>query len=150
MSQLIEFMINRWELFVALLIILMLMYGGGVMRRIRGYREIAPRDAVLLLNHDDSVVLDVREDSEVKQGHIINAIHIPLGKLDERMAELESFKQRAVVVSCRSGHRSASACARLRKQGFEQVYNLKGGVMAWESSGLPLYKPGKTKKRKEK
>ena len=150
MSQFIEFVINRWDLFLALAIILALMFGGGIMRRIRGYKEIEASKAVLMLNHDDAVILDVREESEVQQGHVIDAIHIPLGKLADRIAELDAYKDKEVIVNCRSGHRSASACVRLRKSGFEKVYNLKGGIMAWQNAGLPLHKPGKSKKRKEK
>lgn len=148
MSQYIEFVINRWDLFLALAIILALMFSGGLMRRIRGYKEIDTAEAVLMMNHNDAIMLDVREDSEFKDGHIIDAIHIPLGKLAGRVNELAAYKNREVIVNCRSGHRSASACGRLRKSGFEKVYNLKGGIMAWQSASLPLEKPGKGKKRK--
>lgn len=148
MSQYIEFVINRWDLFLALAIILALMFSGGLMRRIRGYKEIDTAEAVLMMNHNDAIMLDVREDSEFKDGHILDAIHIPLGKLAGRVNELAAYKNREVIVNCRSGHRSASACGRLRKSGFEKVYNLKGGIMAWQSASLPLEKPGKGKKRK--
>lgn len=150
MSQIIEFVINRWDLFLALAIILALMFSGGVMRRIRGYKEVDSSQAVVMINHNDAIMLDVREDNEFKEGHILDAIHIPLGKLAGRVAELDQYKGRDVIVNCRSGHRSASACGRLRKSGFEKVYNLKGGIMAWQSAGLPLQKPTKGKKRKEK
>ena len=150
MPQFIEFMINRWDLFLALSIILALMFGGGVLRRIRGYKDIEPKEAVLMLCHDSAVIVDVREENEFKEGHVLNAIHIPLGKLAGRIGELDSYKSHEVIVNCRSGHRSASACARLRKEGFEKVYNLKGGIMAWSNAELPIHKPGKGKKRKEK
>jgi len=148
MSQLLEFAIKHWDLFLALAIILFMMFSGGLGSRIRGFKQIDPSEAVQLLNHEDSVMLDVREDSEYKDGHIIDAVHIPLGKLDQRIAELEKFREKSIIVSCRSGHRSSNACAKLRKDGFETVYNLKGGVMAWQSAGLPLQKPTKGKKRK--
>lgn len=148
MPQLLEFVTNHWDLFLALVIILFMMFGGGLGSRLRGFSQVSALEAVQLLNHNDAVLLDVREDSEFKDGHIIDAMHIPLGKLGERMGELEKFREKSIIVSCRSGHRSSSACARLRKNGFETVYNLKGGVMAWQSAGLPLQKPTKGKKRK--
>ena len=148
MPQLFEFVINHWDLFLALVIILFMMFSGGLTSRLRGFKEVSALEAVQLLNHDDALLLDVREDSEFKDGHIIDALHIPLGKLGERMAELEKFREKSIIVGCRSGHRSANACARLRKSGFETVFNLKGGVMAWQSAGLPLQKPTKGKKRK--
>jgi len=148
MPQYLEFAIKHWDLFLALVIILFMMFGGGLGSRLRGFKPIEPLEAVQLLNHGEPVLLDVREDNEYKDGHIIDALHIPLGKLDQRMVELEKFREKPIIVSCRSGHRSSSACAKLRKNGFETVYNLKGGVMAWQNAGLPLQKPTKVKKRK--
>ena len=108
--------------------------------RVRGIKEVDCVAALQLINHKNARVLDVREDSEFKGGHVLNAIHIPLGKLKDRIGELEKFKSQPVVVICRSGNRSSSACVALGKQGFDQAYNLAGGVMAWEKSKLPLEK----------
>lgn len=108
--------------------------------RVRGIKEIDCVAALQLINHKNARVLDVREDSEFKGGHLLNAIHIPLGKLAARMGELEKYKGQPMVVVCRSGSRSSSACASLGKQGFDQAYNLAGGVMAWEKAKLPLEK----------
>jgi rhodanese-related sulfurtransferase len=55
-----------------------------------------------------------------------------------QMAVLSKYKGRPIVVSCRSGSQSSAACHILRKAGFEEVFNLKGGVMAWENANLPL------------
>jgi len=85
-------------------------------------------------------VLDVRESSEYDAGHVLNSKLLPLGKLKERMGELEKFKNQPIVVVCRSGNRSGTACFILGKQGFNQVYNLAGGVQAWQKSNLPLEK----------
>ncbi|MFO7592982.1 MAG: rhodanese-like domain-containing protein [Pseudomonadota bacterium] len=148
MSQFIEFATNHWDLFLALAIILFMMFSGGLGSRMRGFKEIGPTESVQILNHEDALMLDVREDSEYKEGHILDSTHIPLGKLNERLKELEKYRQKPIIVSCRSGHRSANACAKLRKNGFENLYNLKGGVMAWQNAGLPLQKQTKKKKRK--
>ncbi len=148
MSQFIEFAIKHWDLFLALAIILFMMFSGGLTSRLRGFTEIGATEAVQLINHEGATLLDVREDKEYQDGHILDSIHIPLGKLAGRLDELEALKSKPLVIGCRSGHRSATACAQLRKQGFEKVYNLKGGVMAWQSAGLPLQKPGKKKRRK--
>jgi rhodanese-related sulfurtransferase len=96
--------------------------------------------ALQLINHKDAVVLDVRERSEYDAGHVLNSKFIPLGKLKERMGELEKYKDRPIVVVCKSGNRSGTACFLLAKQGFTQAYNLAGGVQAWQKSQLPLEK----------
>lgn len=108
--------------------------------RIRGIKDVDCIAATQLINHKDAVVLDVREDSEYKAGHVLNSTHIPLGKLGERIGELEKYKEQPIVVVCRSGNRSGAACALLGKQGFTQAYNLAGGVIAWQKANLPLEK----------
>lgn len=149
MEKFITFAIKHWELFASLFMILAMMFGGGFMRRLRGYQEADAQSAVAMLNHDNALLIDVREDAEFKEGHIINARHIPLGSLQKRLIELEGYKDKPVLVCCRSGQRSGSACGVLRKAGFQNVTNLKGGVMAWQSANLPLNRPGGGKKRKK-
>jgi rhodanese-related sulfurtransferase len=108
--------------------------------KLSGIRQAGTLEATQLINHEDALVLDVREDSELSAGRIPNARHIPLGQLGNRIKELEKFKTRPIVVGCRTGHRSVAACRTLIKQGFDKVYNLKGGVIAWEQAGLPMEK----------
>ncbi len=150
MSQLLEFATNHWDLFAALAIILAMLAGNTLGSRLRGYKQLEPSDAVRVYNHEDAVMLDVREEKEFADGHILDSVHIPLGKLKERLGELENLREKSIIVSCRSGHRSAVACGQLRKEGFETVYNLKGGVMAWQNAGLPLQKNKKQAKGKKR
>lgn len=108
--------------------------------RIRGIKEVDCVAALQLINHKNALVLDVREDSEYKAGHALNSKSIPLGKLTERIGEVEKHKEQPVLVMCRNGSRSGNACVMLGKQGFTQVYSLAGGVMAWQKAHLPLEK----------
>jgi rhodanese-related sulfurtransferase len=105
--------------------------------RVTGAREVGSLEATRLINQD-ALVLDVRENQEFAAGHVPRARHIPLGQLASRLPELEKFKGRPVVVVCRSGARSGRACAILRKNGFGQVYNLGGGMTAWEQANMPV------------
>jgi rhodanese-related sulfurtransferase len=108
--------------------------------RFRGIREVNSAGALQLINHKGAVVLDVREQSEYDSGHVLNAKLLPLGKLKERIGELEKYKDSPIVVVCRSGNRSGTACFILGKHGFSQAYNLAGGVQAWQKASLPLEK----------
>ena len=108
--------------------------------RIRGIKEVDSIAALQLINHKNALVLDVREEDEYKAGHVLGAILIPLGKLKDRVGDLEKHRDRPIVVVCRSGNRSATACVTLGKQGFTQAHNLAGGVMAWQKANLPLQK----------
>lgn len=108
--------------------------------RLRGIKEVDHIAAMQLINHKNALMLDVREQSEYAAGHVVNSKLIPLGKLKERIGELQKYRERPIVVICRSGQRSASACALLGKQGFAQTYNLNGGITAWQKASLPLEK----------
>lgn len=83
-----------------------------------------------------ALILDVREPDEWKSGHAAGARHVPLGQLSLRMAELPRDKE--IIAMCRSGARSAQAVGILRDGGFERVYNLSGGIGAWNAARLPI------------
>lgn len=105
--------------------------------RLSGVKQVGPQEVVRLFNHEDALILDVREDSEYRDGHVAQSRHIPLGQLKNRLDTLDAYKERPVIALCRSGNRSQSACGILRKAGFENVYNLAGGIGAWDQAGLP-------------
>ncbi len=88
----------------------------------------------------DVFVLDVREPHEYQICALPDTMLIPLGDLPQRWRELDSH--RPTVVHCRSGARSAKAVRFLRQQGFEKIWNLKGGILAWADEvdpGVPKY-----------
>jgi len=96
-----------------------------------GINEIDAREAAALINQKGAVVFDVRTSAEYAAGRIPKANHVPLRQLPQRIESLNKYKSRPILVSCRTGRRSASACAYLTDNGFEEVYNLKGGIRAW-------------------
>jgi len=100
--------------------------------------DLTPAQATLLMNREDALVLDVRETGEWTSGHIPGARHITLAQLEKRMSEIEKLKDHPVIICCASGNRSSSACGRLKKGGFEKVFNLAGGISAWREASLPL------------
>jgi hydroxyacylglutathione hydrolase len=81
-------------------------------------------------------VLDVREPSEWRASHIPGAVHIPLGQLPQRIAELSLARPTAVL--CASGTRSSSAASLLAARGFRQVANVIGGLEGWQKAGYPV------------
>jgi rhodanese-related sulfurtransferase len=138
MQQLSTFIVNHWELFLALVIILTLLASTGFSQKLLGFKEVQPQELTQMINRQNAVVLDVREDKDFSAGHIVNAVHVPLSNLETRLKSLEKFKGRPVITTCQTGDRSARAAAILRKQGFEPVYKLAGGLMAWREAKLPL------------
>lgn len=140
MERLPEFAANHWGLVLALVGILAALVGTILYPKIQGIRRVTPLDATQMINHDEAVVLDVRGDAEFKEGHILNSLHIPVKYLPEQIHKLERYRSRPIITACRTGQQSAGACALLRKNGFERVYNLSGGILAWQNASLPLTK----------
>lgn len=85
-----------------------------------------------LENDNNAVILDVRTLAEVAQGVIPNAIHIDIYKGQDFIYELEELdKTKNYYVYCRSGNRSRQACRLMEQMGFENAYNLMGGIIEW-------------------
>lgn len=87
--------------------------------------------------HEDTVLLDVREQDEWDAGHAIEAVHIPLAELPDRVGELPDAADGPVYVVCRSGRRSERAAQYLAGLGYEAV-NVTGGMQAWHAAGKPM------------
>ena len=133
-----KFVIDNWYL-----IFLALASGGALLwpaiQGQMGGAAVGTLEATQLINRG-ALLLDVRSADEFRRGHIAGARNIPTEQVAARAGEIGKYKSGPVVVVCASGARSAAACAALRKQGYEQVMNLRGGVGAWEAAGLPLAK----------
>lgn len=97
----------------------------------------SPAQTIQLVNREDAVLLDVRDQAEFDAGHIQHARHIPVQSLNARLDDLERYKNQAVVVYCNSGHRALTAAKMLQTAGFEKVRILAGGLKAWETAGQP-------------
>ena len=140
MQQYIDFASNNPLLILGFIGVLLFTIKLEVSRFTRKYKLVNVNEDVMLLNKDNAVVVDVREDKEVTSGIIKGAKHITLAQLPQKIGELNNSKQAPVLVYCRSGSRSGHACNQLTKAGFEDVSNLAGGIMAWESANLPVSK----------
>jgi len=101
-----------------------------------GIPEIGPREVKKMIDEKQPFVLiDVREPHEFQICRIPGSTLIPLGEIPKRMHELDSASE--IVVHCRSGQRSARAVEFLMKAGFQKIYNLKGGILAWSDQVDP-------------
>lgn len=96
--------------------------------------------AARMASSDPPCIVDVRAPSERGLAAIHGSIHLPLSRLRERMAELP--RDRPLLVFCAGGYRSSIAASLLAAAGFSRVSELAGGIAAWESSGLPVMRPG--------
>ena len=84
------------------------------------------------------LVVDVREPAEFEASHIDGALLAPLATVEENLAQIP--KDREIVLVCRSGRRSGLAYQRLAARGYTRLWNMTGGMIAWEKLGYPVVK----------
>ena len=105
-----------------------------------GVAQLGTLEATRLMNQGGTLVLDIREGDEFATGHLPRARHIPLSQLSKRVEEIAKFKDKPVLVTCRTGARSGAAARLLKQAGFNNVFALRGGVSAWQQASLPVEK----------
>lgn len=135
MAQFFEFLAQQWMLAggLAVCVLLLIQHESR-----RGGPSLSPQQLVNRVNQDDAVVVDLRDAKEYKEGHIVDALNIPHAKLADKMAELEPYRNRPLVLVCKIGQHSGAAGKALRAKGFEDVSRLRGGMVEWSNSQLPL------------
>jgi len=140
LAQLVEFTGNHPLLISAFLGVSGLLAVTELRGRLSGIKQVGVVEATQLSNRDNAVFLDIREEADYRAGHIPDAVHIPLKQLATKNSELETYRNRPIIAYCRSGNQSRAAASLLKKSGFETVYNLSGGIVAWQGANLPTRK----------
>lgn len=136
MDRLIEFVGNHYLLstaFVFLAIALMLYESR------RAGKSLSSRELTSMVNADEAIVLDIRQDKDFSAGHIVDSVHIPRAKLASRMTELERHKDKTIVVVCDSGMTAGPVCTQLQQAGYTTA-RLSGGISGWRNDNLPTVK----------
>jgi len=102
-------------------------------------KSIDNHQATLLINREEALVVDVRSQDEYRKGHIAGAKHLLPSQIDNKTAvTLENQKDAPIIVVCANGITSGGVAAKLHKQGFKRVFNLRGGMTEWQSANLPV------------
>ncbi len=138
MEQLTQFLTEHWILSLAFVALALLVGASFLESHFRGVRKLSPMAATELINREGAIVIDVGPQGEFEQGHILNALHVPMASLNKELAKLEQYREQPILMSCRSGQSSASAGMTLSKQGFSHIHVLGGGTLAWQNANLPL------------
>lgn len=130
------------NLSVILLVLLFVafIFKGKIMSTVLGIKSISVRElhSKIKSNPESILIWDVRSDSEFNSTRIKEATLLPLPSLGSKIPEMiEKYKDQEIAVICQSGMRSASGASMLQKAGFTKVYNVVGGMMAWQREGLP-------------
>lgn len=135
MALFLEFLAQEWILVLALLVVAAMLAWHEARK---AGPSVTPQQAINLINSDQGVFVDLRDNADFRQGHIIDTLHIPSSKLEERMAELVKYKEKPVVLVCKLGQQSGAASKQLKAAGFSRVYKMTGGMMEWSNLQLPV------------
>jgi len=103
-------------------------------------RGLSTANAVLLINREKAVVIDVSEADEFAAGHVGGARNIPVGQLDARLPEVVKNKALPLILVCPNGARANRAMGVAKKLGYVKAQVLAGGLKAWKEANLPVEK----------
>jgi rhodanese-related sulfurtransferase len=116
--------------------------GSGAPEAAASVGVMAPADlAGRLGTADEPIILDVRSPEEYSAGHIPGAINVPYDQIAAHLDSLETFRDREIVVYCRSGRRAGVAEAALAEDGFQQLLDLEGHMQSWQAAQYPVAVP---------
>jgi rhodanese-related sulfurtransferase len=122
---------------VALLLILIYVFVWNEQKR--GGKKLSITQVTLMLNKEEAVLVDIREASDFKTGHIVNSMNIPFNKINDRWQELEPMRNKTIILVDKMGQHSGSVGHILLGKQF-QVCRLNGGMMEWQGQNLPVVK----------
>lgn len=140
MQQYIDFVLHHWLLWLALVMVAALIFFEETRTKMRGVQRVSPQDAISLINHQEALIIDIRDQDAFTNAHIVGAMNIPSDKLEDKLQQLNKYKAKPIILVCYKGISSVEAGTKLHKQGFEKIYSLAGGIGAWQNAGLPLTK----------
>lgn len=139
MQELITFVTNHPYLNLAAVVVLLLIMLIEFIRAKRNVFNINPTEATQLINHDNAVVIDIRQQETYRQGHIIDAQLMIPQEIRQNAKKLEKFRNRPIIVVSNLSNESQKIAALLLKQGYN-AYSLNGGMRAWNDAQMPLVK----------
>lgn len=140
MQDLLTFVLQNWPFLALFLVILAAIAWFETRTTVGGVTKVDPQRLVSLINHENATVIDTRDANAYKEGHIVGSVNLPSSQLMGKNKKLQKFKGKPIVVVCAAGVTSMKIAKELKKQEFDKIYSLNGGITAWKNAGLPLEK----------
>ena len=139
-DHLTVFVKGHWLLVCGFIAILIALIAYELQLRMGSVKPINAQKATALMNHEQGVVVDIRDSNAYSGGHILNSMNIPRTELDANITKLDTHKTKPIILVCAQGMHASAAGKSLKQQGFDTVYYLQGGIQSWRSGNLPLVK----------
>jgi rhodanese-related sulfurtransferase len=140
LKQLTQFIQNHWALCSMFGAVLILILFEELRNAISGIPKISPQNTILLLNHENAVIFDLRKQEIFADGHITGSINILPTDLESNLKKIESYKNKPIILVNDANTNTVSIGTKLQKIGFIKIYALAGGIQAWKTASLPLTK----------
>ena len=132
--EIINFLIEHYYLSIPLLTVLVLLILSNAKK---GGKKISCQTLISMSNQDKALIIDIRDSESFNAGHITASKNIPQNELTRRINEITNI-DKSVILVCDMGNISPNAGEALKKEGFEDIYLLKGGINQWRMDNLPL------------
>lgn len=132
----LDFLLEQWILFSLLAALVVAFF---ILESKKGGTVVSHHESTRLVNAGEAVILDVRDASEFRGGHISGAINIPYTKLKDKYTQLEKHKSKKIIVVDKMGQHAGAAGKILRDNGYHTL-RLQGGISEWSHQNLPLVK----------
>ena len=132
--EIINFLIEHYYLSIPLLTILVLLILSNAKK---GGKKISCQTLISMSNQNSALIIDIRDSESFNAGHITASKNIPQNELTRRINEITNI-DKSVILVCDMGNISPNAGEALKKEGFEDIYLLKGGINQWRIDNLPL------------
>ena len=132
--EIINFLIEHYYLSVPLLTVLVLLILSNAKK---GGKKISCQTLISMSNRNSALIIDIRDSESFNAGHITASKNIPQNELPRRINEITNI-DKSIILVCDMGTISPNAGEALKKEGFEDIYLLKGGINQWRMDNLPL------------
>jgi rhodanese-related sulfurtransferase len=142
MDRLVEYIqVNHW-LVAGTMVVLALALVFEIRARTESFAAVSPQDAIRMMNRG-ALIIDLRPAEQYAAGHLAGARRMDGEQILKAGDTLKKYRQKPLIVYDESGSLGTSAARQLKAQGFEQAFNLRGGLAAWRADNLPLEKGAK-------
>lgn len=137
MDRLIEFASQHYLLVSSFSLLLAYFF---TLESRRAGTPVTPQQATNLVNREEGVIVDVRDADEYREGHIAGSLNIPAAQIADRLSELDAYRDKPLIITCKGGPSASAAGKALKAKGFTNLKRLQGGMQGWRDEKLPVVK----------